>query len=267
MLEWEERVGVYKEGQRILERQRFQLPSSWLHIDSVEGEWSSFSEILKRKDSSIQIQVASLQAKIMSEDKAVEGRTLTFLGEWEKEKPVKADLKPSEALRQLLLFENRYTKLKDERSNVLRAKEALEIQGIGSETADRFSVALEELQDLKGVWQELSRIWEQIDELKEKPWLSIQPRKIRQQIDGLLGQLKELPAKLRQYSSYEHVKRLLQGFAKVSLILHSTFVDIVYFVFVFYFGCKTVMMTVQVSDEKMMVKAVAPELSKIFFCA
>lgn len=129
MLEWEDKVGVYKEGQRMLERQRFQLPSNWLHIDSVEGEWSSFSEILKRKDSSIQTQVASLQAKILSEDKAVETRTGVFLGDWEKEKPVKADFKPTEALRQLLLFETRYTKLKEERGNVSRAKEALEMTG------------------------------------------------------------------------------------------------------------------------------------------
>ena len=40
-------------------------------------------------------------------------------------------------------------------------------------------VALEELQDLKGVWSELSKIWEQIDDLKDKPWLSVQPRKVR----------------------------------------------------------------------------------------
>jgi len=69
VLEWEDRVGVYKEGQRILERQRFQLPSSWLHIDSVEGEWSSFSEILNRKDSSIQTQVSILLAKSILESK------------------------------------------------------------------------------------------------------------------------------------------------------------------------------------------------------
>lgn len=41
-------------------------------------------------------------------------------------------------------------------------------------------VAVEELQDLKGVWGELSKIWEQIDELKDKPWLSVQPRKVHQ---------------------------------------------------------------------------------------
>jgi len=39
-------------------------------------------------------------------------------------------------------------------------------------------VSQEELQDLKGVWAELSKIWQQIDELKERPWMSVQPRKV-----------------------------------------------------------------------------------------
>ena len=51
-------------------------------------------------------------------------------------------------------------------------------------------MALEELQDLKGVWFELSKIWEKIEDLKEKPWLSVAPRKIRQELDGLLRQLR-----------------------------------------------------------------------------
>lgn len=79
---------MYKEGQRILERQRFQFPNSWLHVDNVEGEWSAFNEIIRRKDCAIQVQVASLQVKIVAEDKAVEARTNDVLVEWEKSKPV-----------------------------------------------------------------------------------------------------------------------------------------------------------------------------------
>ena len=79
---------TFKEGQRILERQRFQFPSNWLYIDNIEGEWGAFSDIMKRKDSSIQTRVASLQMKIASEDTLVEGKTSTLLQEWEKEKPV-----------------------------------------------------------------------------------------------------------------------------------------------------------------------------------
>lgn len=82
-------------------------------------------------------------------------------------------------------------------------------------------VVFEELQDLRGVWSELSRIWTQIDETREKPWLSVQPRKLRQQLDAMMAQLKELPARLRQYSSYEYVKKLLQGYTKVSVFIHN----------------------------------------------
>lgn len=78
------------------------------------------------------------------------------------------------------------------------------------------SVVLEELQDLRGVWSELSKIWTSIDETREKPWLSVQPRKLRQTLDGMMSQLKELPARLRMYESYEYVKKLLQGYIKVN---------------------------------------------------
>jgi len=84
-------------------------------------------------------------------------------------------------------------------------------------------VVFEEMQDLKGVWSELSKIWVQIDEIREKPWLSIQPRKLRQQLDGLTNQLKELPARFRQYSSYEYVKKLLQSYVKVRFSLNYRF--------------------------------------------
>lgn len=50
--------------------------------------------------------------------------------------------------------------------------------GTFSPSEERMQVALEELQDLKGVWSELSKVWEQIDDLKERPWLSVQPRKV-----------------------------------------------------------------------------------------
>lgn len=75
-----------------MERQRFQFPNSWLHVDNVEGEWSAFNEIIRRKDCAIQVQVASLQVKIVAEDKAVEARTNDVLVEWEKSKPVEVVL-------------------------------------------------------------------------------------------------------------------------------------------------------------------------------
>lgn len=52
-------VEMYIEGQRILERQRFQFPAQWLHVDNIEGEWGAFNEIIRRKDTSIQTQACA----------------------------------------------------------------------------------------------------------------------------------------------------------------------------------------------------------------
>ena len=129
-------------------------------------------------------------------------------------------MRPHDALQKLAIFEGKYLRLKDERDNVSKAKEALELQeASGLATDDKMSVSFEELQDLKGVWSELSKIWDQIDEMKELPWLSVQPRKLRTQIDHLLAQLKDLPARLRQYASYEFVRKLLQSYAKVNILV------------------------------------------------
>jgi hypothetical protein len=63
------------------------------------------------------------------------------------------------------------------------------------------------------VWSELSGSWTQTDETHEKLWLSVQS----QELDTLMAQLKDLPARLHQYSSYKYVKKLLQGYTKVRL--------------------------------------------------
>lgn len=103
-----------------------------MHVENLEGEWGAFNEIIKRKDSSIQTQVASLQQKIVLEDKAVETRTNDFLVDWERSKPVEGHLRPDEALSQLQFFESKFARLKEERDNVAKAKEALELQEPGN---------------------------------------------------------------------------------------------------------------------------------------
>ncbi|XP_037097970.1 cytoplasmic dynein 1 heavy chain 1 isoform X1 [Syngnathus acus] len=219
--QFEKNVDLFRNGQRLLEKQRFQFPPSWLYIDNIEGEWGAFSDIMKRKDTAIQQQVANLQLKIVQEDKAVENRTTDLLNDWEKTKPVAGNLRPEEALQSLTIYEGNFGRLKVEREKCARAKEALELTDTGllSGSEERVQVALEELHDLKEVWSELSKVWEQIDQMKEQPWVSVQPRKLRQNLDGLLNQLKNFQARLRQYASYEYVQRLLKGYMKVNMLV------------------------------------------------
>lgn len=132
-------------------------------------------------------------------------------------------MSPKEATNQLQIFSSKFSRIKEDRENVYKAKEALELLGPGitplNANDEKLNVALEELEDLKSVWSELCKIWEQLDQLKELPWLSVQPRKIRNKLDNLLNQLKDLPARFRQYASYDFVKRLLQSLTKVNVLI------------------------------------------------
>ena len=72
-----------------MDRQRYQFPQNWLYADHVAGEWSAFSDIMKRKEGAMQTQVGNLQVKIMAENKAVEQKAHDLLQEWEKERPIR----------------------------------------------------------------------------------------------------------------------------------------------------------------------------------
>lgn len=54
---WTPEIEIFGHGQKTLERQRYQFPQDWLYVDQIEGEWSAFSEILMRKNASIQEQL------------------------------------------------------------------------------------------------------------------------------------------------------------------------------------------------------------------
>lgn len=64
----------------------------------------------------------------MAEDRAVEERTGGLLTDWEHSKPIEGALRPDDALGQLQIFESKFARLKEERDNVAKAKEALELQ-------------------------------------------------------------------------------------------------------------------------------------------
>lgn len=226
-IEWVKQLDLFKLGQLTLERQRFQFPSNWLYVDNLEGEWSAFNEIMKRRESAIQAQIASLQLKIVSQDQAVEQRTKDFLAEWEQGKPIHGSLVPVDALSSLGKYETKFFQLREDRINITRAKSALELVDQSSSVeqfkllSDRLEVALEELQDLKGVWSKLSTIWGQIEQLRSLPWSAVQPRELRKSLDELANQLKDMPSRLQSYASYDYVKSLIKGYLKTNILIHE----------------------------------------------
>jgi dynein heavy chain 1 len=151
----------------------------------------------------------------------VERRIIEVLGDWDKDKPVHGNRRPRDAIQLLSAYEDRFTKIREDRENMVRAKNALDMTDalrVGTQVS-KLDVAMEELTDLRGAWQALMPVFEELDQLRETSWMMVQPRKLRQSVDDLLASLKKLPSQYRSYESYEQTKRLLQNYSRVCIYL------------------------------------------------
>ena len=159
---------------------------------------------------------AGLQLKIVAEDKIVDNKINDILQEWETTRPVQGNMRADTAMNTINVFEGKLIRVQEEYDLVCRAKEALDLE-LTRHT--RLEPVFEELRDLKAVWTALSGIWSQIGELREISWATVQPRKLRQQIDGLLGSMKDMPTRMRQYAAFEYVQDVLKGLLKSNTIV------------------------------------------------
>ncbi|KAG1874247.1 dynein heavy chain and region D6 of dynein motor-domain-containing protein [Suillus tomentosus] len=213
---WGPMIDLCANGEKTLERFRYQFPDDWLYSDQLRGEWSAYNEILKRKNDSIQEQLAGLQLKIVAEDKIVENKINDILSEWEQTRPVQGSLRADTAMNTINVFEGKLTRVQEEYDLVCRAKEALDLE-LTRHT--RLEPVFEELRDLKAVWTALSGIWSQISDLREMSWSVVQPRKLRQQLDGLLTSTRDMPTRMRQYAAFEYVQDVLRGLLKSNSLI------------------------------------------------
>ncbi|KAH7340377.1 dynein heavy chain protein 1 [Rhizoctonia solani] len=214
--QWGPMIELCANSEKTLERFRYQFPEDWLYSDQLRGEWSAYNEILKRKNDSIQEQMAGLQLKTIAEDKVVENKITDLLAEWEAARPVQGRISADVALSTISTFEVKLNRVQEEYDLVCRAKEALGLELVRHQ---RLDPVIEEMRDLKGVWTALSGIWGQIHELKDMVWATVQPRKLRQHIDGLIASTKELPNRMRQYAAFEYVQEVLKSRLKANTIV------------------------------------------------
>ncbi|KAJ4294876.1 dynein heavy chain [Collariella sp. IMI 366227] len=213
---WAPEVETFRQGESTLVRQRYQFPNDWLHIEQVDGAWDALNEALARKAKIVQDQTDALRAKIIAEDKVILDKVNEIAQLWNEEKPVSGTIAPDVASATLSSFESKITRLQEESTMVAKAKEALDLPST-AETS--LGVILEEVQDFKSVWASLSTIWNNLNELREILWNSVQPRKVRSSIDNLIKMTKEMPSRMRQYAAFEHVQNVLRQLMKVNPML------------------------------------------------
>ena len=212
----EPEIDTFKKGETTLVRQRFQFPSDWLYGDQIDREWEIFNDILGRKLKVVEEQSDALRAKILAEDQIVTEKINDISAQWNQDKPVSGNIAPDDATATLSVFQTRLTNLKSESEMVAKAKAALELPHKSDNILDTI---LEEVNDFSLVWASLSTIWKSLNELREMLWSNVQPRKLRQSIDGLIKLTKDMPSRMRQYAAFEHVQNVLRQLLKANPVV------------------------------------------------
>lgn len=213
---WEPEMETFRQGQQTLTRLRFQYSKDWLYVEQVDHEWAALVEVLEKKSKQIADHTEGLRAKIVAEDGVVSRRISEMIEKWRENRPESGSIPPVEAVATLEGFDSELTQLQSQAEMVSKAKEALELPAGPDNTLVDL---LAEVQDYKSVWANLTVVWEQLNDLRDQPWNSIQPRKLRQSIDNLIKTTKEMPSRMRSYAAFEHLQSVLRQLLKVNPLL------------------------------------------------
>lgn len=211
LTKWESAVNLFRNGQTTLSRYRFRFPSNWLFIDQVDNEWAALKEILGKKSAIIESQIDGIRARVQSEMKRLTDRIQNLELQWEEDKPIAGSLSPTEALKRLARFETEATSLLESSQLLSKATGALDLTfNVGS----NLTSVIEEIRDFNSVWAALESIWNSLNDLREAPWASVVPRKIRKSLDDLVEITKGMPTRIRQYAAFEHIQNVLKNLIK-----------------------------------------------------
>lgn len=215
---WENQVSSFKAGQDMLQKHRVRLPQDWIDADNIEGEWSAFNEILKRRNESMAKIRKDLVNKIMEDDQQLEQDLDQYAREWKDEKPLDGAIKVDKALAILNNFDSRLNNMRNEIERIYKAKEALDLD---IREVDRLDPFVEELSDFKEVWNALRSIWDSLKQLRDTPFNSITHQALRSRLDEILNSIKQLPASMRQFAAVDFAKRTVKSYTGVNLIIHD----------------------------------------------
>jgi dynein heavy chain 1 len=213
---WESEVALFRQGQTTLARYRFQFPSNWLFIDQIDNEWSALNEILVRRTKVIDAQNDAIKAKVSSELMRLGERLNTLEEQWQTDKPVSGSLGSKVALGILSKYEAEASSISASADLLVKAATALDIE---FQIPSGLQVISEEINDFNSVWGALDTVWNALHDLRETPWASVVPRKIRQQLDEFVQLTKNMPTRIRQYSAFQHIQNVLKNLVKANPLL------------------------------------------------
>lgn len=160
----------------------------------------------------LRLKVESLRASLEAEYNRLSRKLESVLAEWHSSRPVSGDIPPTAAITTLDTTAAEITRLKADFELIDKAR--ISLQQAPSPIPCSFGDILDEIQALKSVWTTLSKVWSIVFDLERLPWNDVVPRKVRTNLENLLGMMREMPSAMRQYAAFEFLHDHLKCLAK-----------------------------------------------------
>ncbi len=218
---WQSDMDKYKNGKKILDKQRYHFPSDYCNVDQLDSEWSKLKQILSKKSKSMKEQIPAIQARILAEEKVILEKVKEIETFWNNKKPYKAD-STIDAINVLNMAEGMVKRIKEDYVKNCRAKEMLEMEFSDPNKLDSLE---EDIKDLKEVWLCLNSIWSKMEKYRDMPFVAVIPDRIKNELQETLNEMGLLPNKLRQYEAYDIIKSKLNNLKKINNIISDLRTD------------------------------------------
>lgn len=204
---WSTDLEVFRRGQAALYKNRYKFPVNWIRAEHMDHGYAALIEILQRKEAMVVKQTGHLRLRITSEEEVLTRRMNDLTSTWNSSRPASGNVAIDQALEMLNNFELSTRSLSEELEQIYRAKEALNLPALNTNNA---LAILDEIEAFKAVYAALATIWKTVDDLRAIKWQDLQPRKLRQSLEALTKDCKDLPTRMRQYAAFEQLQSYLR---------------------------------------------------------
>lgn len=213
-----EQVELLENSEKVLQRQRFQFPKEWLAATTLVSAFTDMSQILDKRSSSMDMQLPTLQIKIKEEDRLLLSRTDELSSNWERDRPADGNAVPSEVLQSLSMFASQVSKLYEDATRLQGAKKAL---GMDFLNDNRLGFITQEVADLREAWGSVTPFHDKLRDIRTVLLRDSNPIKVRKQLEEILNELRNLPAKIRSYSPIECLQDRIGKYMNIQPVLRD----------------------------------------------
>ncbi|ETB60571.1 dynein heavy chain-like protein [Plasmodium yoelii 17X] len=220
--EWDSKCDILKKSELMLEKQKYFFPKNWLFIDSVIGKVETVKQVLAYQINLVKEYFPYIQSLVIEFDSKVQNNIKELYEQWNNSKLADGNTNSVKVLQIIKTFESKINIISQDYQVSEKLRKLMKIS-VDEESEGNFHISpkmlKEEITCIKTIWDELKVIYSSISDLKKILWINADLKDVKNLLNNLLGSIKKIPAKYRQYEIFDKVKDEIQEYLKTYVIL------------------------------------------------